>query len=103
MLCVFLIQGWMAVGQPCFSRQSYGARDFDFPFRLTPPTVAPGPETSRRCSVSSALPRISLQRERFARSVSARASPDTYCLPEAFLSKAQLCAFGGLRAHPSAL
>src|SRR6266704_1826506 len=47
-----------------------------------------------RCSVSSALPRISLQRERFARSVSARASPDTFRLPEAFISKAQLCAFG---------
>src|SRR5207237_5288400 len=51
-------------------------------------------EPHGRYSVSPALPRISLQRERFARGVSARASPDTFRLPEAFISKAQLCAFG---------
>jgi hypothetical protein len=70
------------------------AGDFDFPFRLKPPTVAPSPNPSGSCSVSSAPPRIAFQRVKGARrTFSARAPPNLS--PETFIAKAQLH-FSGL-------
>src|SRR5438876_5039709 len=52
------------------SRRAPGRQEIlGFPFRLTPATVAPGPNSTGRYSVSSALPCIAFQRAKGARRV----------------------------------
>ena len=86
------------------SRRAPGQREIlGFPFRLTPATVAPGPNLSGRYSVSSALPYIAFQRAKGVRKVfSEGVSLEHLLSSETCSSKSSAAFFGVYRTHTRA-
>jgi hypothetical protein len=95
--------GWR-IRQPCFSRRTAPARDFGFPVRLTPATVAPGLNSSVQelLRFVSTAPHSLPTGERCSQGVSARASPDRCKFPGTCTAKAQLHFPGSIHTRTSA-